>query len=799
MPRTKQEEIEIALKKGKDGNYLYGGKYVNVRKEYFRNLAEQDYGNAGWTTMSTTKNTDTYNTKNLHVDENEAEDTTSPTTLTKTTQTGDLIEPNPLFRYATYNSLFTLSALDISDITDPNKILSSRNPHDIIVRSGGIGTDPRTSANSTINETQEGILKSDLAKQALRRSKRELKDARDLYFSNVTINSIPPMNQDRRLTAVTKIEMEIIEPLGLSLLDKIRGAAANCGYLDHVDAPYLLTVEFKGFDELGRPVPSTEAETRRIPIKITNIRLNVNAGSTTYNLTAVAYNEFQFMNQYNYTRTTGEIKGDQSLSQMLTNFSQVLNESIRTEEEGNEYAEEGRGDQYQITVDPEFGAERPDPTKMTIDNFFVKDLKPGPGSRVNSNGSKQGTFKKSDAIITILTALMKTLPRFQNEYSLEEFKKKVEGSSSNENDFYFNYFAIDGNVVMKPGEFDYVRGTHPKIIRYHIYPHKIHAYSLAEPGVSTGTKFTPLVRKEYNYIYTGENVDILDVNIDYKVAYYQTKLKDVPAAGQETASKQELETEERVLSAEEKNAFLDPPFVYKTEPGVVKSLSGGAVKTNARLDQLFDAIANPQADMVNIEMEILGDPACLGQVQYMPANPVVSTGPALSTDSSATDVAKLALMNNERNIWNSRFKTFDMNNGEPVVQFNFRTPTDFDTAKGTYNLGDSDNIAFSGLYRVVGCVSTFADGKFTQTLNLVRTKSQGKRPYVPASNQVYKASNVVASGNKITQDITKFKDNNIFQKLIDQWQRLPSPKIHIEFTGGKTKDKLKKGLNNRSG
>jgi hypothetical protein len=756
-----KKELETALKKGKDGNYLYGGKYVKIRNYYLEELEERsDKAQSEIYEKYIAPHEDR---NNQSVTDETFDDTDK--TLTKSTTTGQLIEPNPLFKYATYNSIFTLSALDYTDITNAGTILSSKNPHDIIVKSGGIGLDPRTSQSATLSQTQEGILDNKTAVQALRRSKQELKDARDLYFSNVTINSIPPMNQDRRLTAVTKIEMEIIEPLGLSLLDKIRGAAANCGYLDHVDAPYLLTVQFQGFDELGRPVKSTEAEERRIPIKITNIRLNINAGSTTYNVTAVAYNEFQFMNQYNYSRSTGEIIKGETLSKTLQNFQNVMNQSIRTEEEGDEFAEEGKSDQYQITVDPEFGNDMPDPDLMTINDFYVKDVKPG---RKRGGNTRASTFQKSDAIITVLTALMKTLPRFQDENSLDNFKEKIKGGTGGkEEDFYFNYFAIDGNIVMDPGRFDHVRGTHPKIIRLHIHPHKIHAYSLAEPGTSTGTRFTPLVRKEYNYIYTGENVDILDVNIDYKVAYYQTKLKDVPAAGQETASKSEVTTEERMTPLE-KNAFLDPPFIHKTEPGVVKSLSGGVLKSNARLDQLFDAISNPQADMVNIEMEILGDPAWLGQVQFMPSNPSIA-GPARATDNSAIDSDKLALSNNQRNIWNSRYKSFDMNNGEPIIQFNFRTPTDFDTTKGTYNLSASENIGFSGLYKVVGCVSTFADGKFTQTLNLVRTKSQGDRPYVPNTTTVLKPSNVIVGGNKITEDASKFKDNAIFTKYINAY------------------------------
>ena len=38
------------------------------------------------------------------------------------------------------------------------------------------------------------------------------------------------------------------------------------------------------------------------------------------------------------------------------------------------------------------------------------------------------------------------------------------------------------------------------------------------------------------------------------------------------------------------------------------------------VDQFIDELTHPLADMVNIRMEILGDPAWLGQSQFIPAD-----------------------------------------------------------------------------------------------------------------------------------------------------------------------------------
>ena len=86
---------------------------------------------------------------------------------------------------------------------------------------------------------------------------------------------------------------------------------------------------------------------------------------------------------------------------------------------------------------------------------------------------------------------------------------------------------VKASVVPISGKFDKIRATHPKKITYHVVPYRIHAYSLAIPGVSTGQRFKNFVYKTYNYIFTGKNVDILDLNINYKIAYFQARLKDV--------------------------------------------------------------------------------------------------------------------------------------------------------------------------------------------------------------------------------------------------------------------------------
>ena len=50
----------------------------------------------------------------------------------------DISDPNILHQFASYNALFTLSALSQDDLENTTTLLNSR-AHDIVVRSSGIG------------------------------------------------------------------------------------------------------------------------------------------------------------------------------------------------------------------------------------------------------------------------------------------------------------------------------------------------------------------------------------------------------------------------------------------------------------------------------------------------------------------------------------------------------------------------------------------------------------------------------------------------------------------------------------
>ena len=136
-------------------------------------------------------------------------------TINKTTDTyvSDLTSDNELFKFASYNSLFTLSGLGQRELENTTTVLNAP-PHDVIVRSSGIGpnernlTDEVALSGDLSPEDQKIIDKNERLRGAINKSKTVLSRNRDLYIRNVIINSVPGLNEKRRLTSVTDISID---------------------------------------------------------------------------------------------------------------------------------------------------------------------------------------------------------------------------------------------------------------------------------------------------------------------------------------------------------------------------------------------------------------------------------------------------------------------------------------------------------------------------------------------------------------------------------------------------------------
>jgi hypothetical protein len=176
----------------------------------------------------------------------------------------------------------------------------------------------------------------------------------------------------------------------------------------------------------------------------------------------------------------------------------------------------------------------------------------------------------------------------------------------------------------------------------------------------------------------------------------------------------------------------------KSEPSVYKSSNSNRTgKADARVDQFFDAITNPTADMVVVNMSILGDPAWLGQSQFIPATPENSSG---SSQDNNIDFFRGDV---KTNVWNPNLKCFNYDVAEPITNLTFKVPQDFDDKTGVYEMSSAQQAVFSGLYRVTQVQHSFTDGQFTQNLTMVRFNNQDGKVTNTSNEKITKKNGVV--------------------------------------------------------
>lgn len=705
----------------------------------------------------------------------------------------DIAQPNPLFKYASVNYLFTLSCLGEKDLTDTRTLLNSV-PHDILIRSGGIGSD-NNPTDGNLDATNPHFDAKDIlnkrGKKTFERAKSVFDNPRDLFFQSVELQSVPSHNQNRPQTSVTSIQMNIVEPQGITFLDRLRAGAANNGYFDHLDAPYLLTIEFAGFDEKGMPPYNDSALKnlkRVIPVKLTDMNLDVNQGGSIYNVTAIPYNEFGFSNTYLYPRTSGSIHGG-NLSEACASITEILNNQ-NLDEKAKALVD--KPDIYSVTVDKDF-KDQPFEFKnikstgmnLQYEDKIVRDARRS-GQLGEVNPKQIVKFTSKNSILKILTEICKASPEFGDDaykawyskVSSELTAAQIKGGNqavydaSNERGMYFRDYQIKTTITPMggPGNWDQKRNTHRKKINIHITPHYIHAYSLAIPGVSTGDKFKSFVHKKYNYIFTGENVDILNLDINYRLAYFQSRLKDVDA---DPRSPGVRVVESKPAPRTGEDIVEDGTHIMKSEPGVTKSEGDQTAEKYFYLDQLQDELSNPLADMVNIQMEILGDPAWISQSQFIPLE-LFAADPKKGGTAERKNVDYW--QGGRDFIWNDQYQCYNFDVADPIVMLNFRMPSDVDDKRGVYELADGKSTTFTGLYRIVGVTHNFDGGSFTQTLNMVRFKNQGVKISKPIENAVTYTSDgrsYVALRSEAEGLIEKFRNTafeirdvkNIFGKI----------------------------------
>ena len=224
--------------------------------------------------------------------------------------------------------------------------------------------------------------------------------------------------------------------------------------------------------------------------------------------------------------------------------------------------------------------------------------------------------------------------------------------------------------------------------------------------------------KVYNYIYTGENVDILDFNIEFNALYYTaaTAYRGYMSA----TTGMPIDEENKIKNPDTydgipnaSNAIM--PLKEKPQTLDARARATGGTDTPAgaaAVDTEQSLYTTAGADMLQAALKIIGDPMYIKQddVFYPPDIFGSTLGPVNNSSGDSRLIANGSLR---------------MDNREVYIQINYKTPSDIDESTGLMKFDNNYlQSLFSGMYRVLQVDSTFSGGQFIQTLQTVRLHRQ---------------------------------------------------------------------------
>lgn len=324
----------------------------------------------------------------------------------------------------------------------------------------------------------------------------------------------------------------------------------------------------------------------------------------------------------------------------------------------------------------------------------------------------------------------------------------AEQSTIKANNGLHKWFKIDTHVFIDESPITEAQvGRRPKVYVYSIMPYEV-PETVTMAGNARASNIQGLQRiavKEYNYIYTGKNEDVLNFDINFNNAFMLTANADF---GMTTGTLSDPDSV-KVATAQTNSPSGAEPAQPSGEPGATRddqagglqfdngvSLPTGTMSNDVRrqiAEMFHDRITNMTVDMVTAEMEIIGDPYYLPQQTGNYVSRRVADNPGITEDG-----------------------TMPYTTGPVLVDVNFRTPFDYQINGATMEMPLAVP-GFSGLFQVWAVTNNFNKGKFTQTLKMIRLRGQddpastGNTNFVQVNNDVAIARTTTQSDGTVGQ------------------------------------------------
>lgn len=652
--------------------------------------------------------------------------------------------PNPLGEYSSFNCLFTLSALSKEELNNPDGTYKNGATSANVIFSSG----SRNPSNRIATESGKF----------------------EYYSDNIEFVSMVSFNPKTQNTNSQMYSFEVIEPYSMgTFLESLQLASEAVGYANYSIAPFLITLDFYGYSDIqdGDPVVISNT-TRHLPIQFRTIEMEITASGTKYYCTAIPFNEVALSDNMQVLKTdisaTGETvqkllqDGPKSLQAMINNnlkeiaekgekdkkivpdqililFPEAMQSSALASGSGAESEDRGATTSSTSTsssVQTKLGVNKGENKSLVQSSGAVNAIGKSemgftmttggeqPTPEENKVAAEGGVFKRNRVSIdpkkrefrfdqgsTITNAITQTV-------LMSNYGRALVDQKQDENDM-MDWFRIDTYVydLDRDEQTFKLQGRDPRLIVYSVVPYKVHASKFLPPNVKQ--QYENLKKqtvKRYNYIYTGENTEVLDFQVRFNNAFFVTTTPDVNGAGNQDARRQtqnsaggDPQTTPLVRQDGETEAS-QTSSPRRSEDQIASPTRGGGASDDHKTriaKQFQDALYETPSDQLQTTITIMGDP-------YFIADSGVG-----NFSNSGTG---------ERfNITNTG--AIDYQNGEVDILVEFRNPVDIDPESGILSNGEATIVKqFSGVFQVTEIRNMFQANKFTQELKLIRRPNQ---------------------------------------------------------------------------
>jgi hypothetical protein len=665
------------------------------------------------------------------------------------------------YRLVTYN--VTLATLTPDDLKDPDRYRQNQNLKYVVASSkgkaaGAISSEVADRVEITYSPEFDSlgtpeieIIEDKSIKATVEEFNKESPGAYDLYINNLEIESVITPNQKTGNSIATKVSFDVYEPFSASgFIEALHVAALAAGWSGYLNACYLLKIEFIGYpvESLG---PVSEATiitdaTRYIPMKLIKTELEINETGSSYKVAGVPYNEFGFSNPGKiYTdisfsgATVGDVlrdliaavnrstvernkkEVDQQISSSIDRYeiyfpeAPAKGEKIKLVPNGNNSISKALINQF-LTENSIY---RFPPVEEIRNSINSRDAGGGRGGQGGATAEELAQGDTGNFFRTQARFYNPTINRihFAKDSNIDEIITAVIRDSyyydqylnvkNSENPGMLDFFQII--IQVEPIGLDIATNMHKFIYKYIVLPYKVHFSQLPDQQNSSynSKDLDPFVRRKYEYLYKGQNIDILSFNLNFNNLFFQAvppkrgendKLPSSDAAKPGGQNTSKLPSN---AAAGAKNSQLD---VAPTSSDNSAASMAGRGRANPATSYFQLAYNIHQAlidgvDLLTGEIEIVGDPFYLSTVSMGNFIPSFDDSTMTVTGEAAVVTAPI------------------------MLRINFRNPIDIDPVTGFARF--SENLAqFSGVYRVLKCIHIFKDGEFKQTLSIVRYRGQ---------------------------------------------------------------------------